>query len=246
MDKEYYRLEADSQSTDDESLGHERYQPRRPSPLHWLMHGLSVLVIFTLVIHVYFERGANTSREDKASRHYSPLWDVVKYSERVYDHVLIDMNESPSPFKGKPRPELDAAWAGIMNQSLILITEDEMKRINQPIENAYGHDGKYFAFVEVFHQLHCLNLVRKFIHRESYPDYTSFHDDPGMVDYHVDHCLDVLRQKIMCDSDIDLIVYNDRSRQKLAPEPRFDIQHTCRNFEDIRQWTLAHGVQSEL
>lgn len=66
-----------------------------------------------------------------------------------------------------------------------MITEQDMKRLNEPTQNAYAYNGKYFALVDGFHQLHCVDLVRKYIYRDSYPEYTAFHDTEKTISYHV-------------------------------------------------------------
>lgn len=44
-----------------------------------------------------------------------------------------------------------------------------------------------------------------------------------------------------CDTDIDLIVYNIPRSEGEKPEARFSIPRLCRNFDEIRQWTLENG-----
>lgn len=68
---------------------------------------------------------------------------------------------------------------------MILITEGDMKRLNEPTQNAYAHNGKYFALVDGFHQLHCVDLVRKYIYGESYPECIAFDDSERTISYHV-------------------------------------------------------------
>lgn len=46
--------------------------------------------------------------------------------------------------------------------------------------------------------------------------------------YHVDHCIDIIRQKIQCDSDIDIIVYTDHSEEGRQPKARFHIEHVSK------------------
>lgn len=68
---------------------------------------------------------------------------------------------------------------------MILITEEDMNRINESTQNAYKLNGKYFALVAAFHQLHCVDLLRKYIYRESYLEYIAFHDSESMISNHV-------------------------------------------------------------
>lgn len=52
--------------------------------------------------------------------------------------------------------------------------------------------------------------------------------------------------KLMCESDIGVFTF------KMYPElpveghwPDFSTLHTCRNFDDIRNWAMIHSVTFE-
>lgn len=56
------------------------------------------------------------------------------------------------------------------------------------------------------------------------------------------HCLDILRQQLMC--TIDVGVFGQVWLYPDAPEPfvDFNTQHRCRNFEQIREWAEKHQL----
>lgn len=56
---------------------------------------------------------------------------------------------------------------------------------------------------------------------------------------HISHCLDAIREAIMCASDISVITWqwNDRAQKALG---HGDILHTCRSFEKITEWAIAN------
>jgi len=51
----------------------------------------------------------------------------------------------------------------------------------------------------------------------------------------VDHCIEMLRQVLMCSSDLGIITYNFVS---FRPEawPDFNTVHQCRDFEKVVNW----------
>ena len=51
----------------------------------------------------------------------------------------------------------------------------------------------------------------------------------------------MLRQKLMCDADTNLITYN-WIQNHYAPHPNFNVQHKCGNYENLVQHTLAHSI----
>lgn len=63
------------------------------------------------------------------------------------------------------------------------------------------------AEIDVFHQLHCLNALRKALvmNYDYYWGAKWGFEPPLMFTTHLEHCMDILRQNIMCHSDVDAI-----------------------------------------
>jgi hypothetical protein len=57
--------------------------------------------------------------------------------------------------------------------------------------------------------------------------------------HHTMHCADVLRQGLLCAADSTLIFKTDDIKW-----PGDGGNLTCRNFEALKQWTLAHDYVS--
>ncbi|KAI1291045.1 hypothetical protein F5Y03DRAFT_400990 [Xylaria venustula] len=62
--------------------------------------------------------------------------------------------------------------------------------------------GGYMASLEATHQLHCLDMLRKFSFRDYYADKAAQFADPHKLLTHMDHCTEMLRQVIMCNADL--------------------------------------------
>ncbi|KAL9126805.1 MAG: hypothetical protein Q9217_004200 [Psora testacea] len=58
--------------------------------------------------------------------------------------------------------------------------------------------------------------------------------------HRADHCIDNLRQNLMCKADVSLLTFdwvdNDR-----APKPNFAIEHECHNWDRIEEWAKEHA-----
>lgn len=54
-----------------------------------------------------------------------------------------------------------------------------------------------------------------------------------------DHCIDILRQLVMCTSDVSVITAN-WVRDFPGPYPDFSVMHKCRNFEKVLHWSETH------
>lgn len=137
---------------------------------------------------------------------------------------------------------------------MILVNNETLQALDPTSEPTKGIDGYFYATVEVYHQLHCLDITRKFIFRDQYQHVNTFQDPPDTVWEHVgessflfrvdysnsmqDHCIDLLRQVLMCNADIGLIFYTDVGRRQ--PVARVSTTHMCRNFADITDWVNRH------
>lgn len=86
-------------------------------------------------------------------------------------------------YRGKPSPEIDAAWLEIgLGTPAIRLYDDDLKRLNKSdtpdrplhrIPDEFG--GGYLAMLEVFHLLHCLNSLRKAMDKEYYAEERAMH-----------------------------------------------------------------------
>ena len=56
-----------------------------------------------------------------------------------------------------------------------------------------------------------------------------------------DHCIELIRQALMCNADVGLITYDWVEGFEL-PFPNLNTRHTCRDFERIYEWYDRHKV----
>lgn len=99
--------------------------------------------------------------------------------------------------------------------------------------------------LDVFHQLHCLNLMRKLVYPETFPmDLTSGSDEAEDNVYHMEHCYDQLRQSLQCAADTSTI-YWEWSVPKKKMFGNLKTTHTCKDFSKIRDWAVDHQLQEE-
>ncbi len=60
------------------------------------------------------------------------------------------------------------------------------------------------------------------------------------------HCLDILRQQLMCTVDIGVLGQVWWNRDQPTAYPDFNTQHKCRNFEEVRQWAFEHQAPEDV
>ncbi|KAB5550021.1 hypothetical protein GE09DRAFT_1223832 [Coniochaeta sp. 2T2.1] len=174
----------------------------------------------------------------KKTSYYSPLL------EDDSDAIEYDV------YKGTPNKELDEAWEYVqhMNNSGVggnVIDRIDKSRIAVKYPEAQG--GQYEVGIEVFHHVHCLNLIRQYTYREYYnrPENRplGFTDSEEVIRAHIDHCIEMLRQALMCQGDVGIITYNWVKPWGIYPD--FSTNHKCRKFDKIVEWADRHILPVE-
>jgi hypothetical protein len=112
-----------------------------------------------------------------------------------------------------------------------------------PFTNDTSH---YIVELDVFHQLHCLNMLRKLVYPDVYTmDLTSGSEKAIDNIFHMEHCYEQLRQSLQCSSDISTI-YWEWSEKKQRMFGNVRTTHTCKNFGKIRDWAVEHKAETDL
>ncbi|KAI8626643.1 hypothetical protein F5Y19DRAFT_445625 [Xylariaceae sp. FL1651] len=219
-------------------------EPRRaPSLRTWVARGIwlcSGWIAFLLLI-LY---GLNEPLKPDYS--FKGMGDLPRRSTKFQGSFRSD-----SPYRGPPGPDVDAAWERytaspwIDGTAVVLgVDEDEViksgKHLDQEWANSTVHlepenGGGVMATLEIFHQLHCLDLIRKYTHYTEYKSTLSLVDtDPDLSRNHIDHCIEIIRQSIMCHADTELIIFHWVEGVP-NPYPDFNVWHTCRDPEQVLQ-----------
>ncbi|KAF7981253.1 hypothetical protein HWV62_34129 [Athelia sp. TMB] len=108
-----------------------------------------------------------------------------------------------------------------------------------------GDEQHYIVELDVFHQLHCLNLIRKSIWPEHYPEVQEARYTPleggGAFD-HVDHCLNAIRESLTCNADLTPVTWHWNERDQISKFD-FDAIHTCVSWEAVHAWTAENTAR---
>ncbi|KAE8380419.1 hypothetical protein BDV26DRAFT_290346 [Aspergillus bertholletiae] len=213
---------------------------------------VGVFIIYTIVVFVVgyvsttlgISRGKAVSDLSYLQEKYFPSLPQT-YDKSITFNGTLDY---PSEFRGAPSPDVDRAWnrsidLGAVNVSLSdedmkLLGVDPDTSVKLPLEDG----GIYRLHFEFSHQLHCLNFLRMWTYRDYYQEtQEEFSDTPAMQRMHIDHCIEMLRQFLMCHADTNLVSANwVAGREK--PYPNFNTKHTCRDFDAIVDWAWDHQI----
>ncbi|KXX81068.1 hypothetical protein MMYC01_202789 [Madurella mycetomatis] len=151
-----------------------------------------------------------------------------------------------TPFKGPPTASTDQAWQQYWNVWIFSVDEYayHLSKPEHPdaAVRVPASRRRYLATFAATHQLHCLyNLFRA-----TYLDYydeerNEYEQDPIRWHERVDHCVDIIRQKLECDRDTTLVTYN-WVKGKRAPVANFNVARQCALWDDMDQWAKDHEV----
>ncbi|OJJ50736.1 hypothetical protein ASPZODRAFT_126660 [Penicilliopsis zonata CBS 506.65] len=159
-------------------------------------------------------------------------------------------NNPPSIYRQDPSPEVDAAWHRIANINPIAMNADEVRRngydpsivAEWPAEYGFG-PGAFVGRLDVFHELHCLDLLRREAHYEHYyPEWPKSEGGaPEDHRVHISHCVYSLLQSLMCSASTDPFIHYwvDVGDE---PYPDFSINRQCRDFDAVLRWQEENSV----
>lgn len=127
--------------------------------------------------------------------------------------------------------------------------EEALQLPNKTSPEAPYEGSGYLIVLNVFHNLHCLDSIRKTLYYFADPKWTAednpyIHMGDGHIDSmlqaigqnmgitHVDHCIDALRQHQMCSVDITPNVFQ-YSPKDFGIRAMANVVHECRDFAKV-------------
>ncbi|KAJ3759347.1 hypothetical protein EV360DRAFT_69580 [Lentinula raphanica] len=162
---------------------------------------------------------------------YSPAQDQVRYEERQFD--LARMPDAPTPFQATPSEELDELWKDLFRYSVNQIPKSQARFLQPKTVPIPGDTSNYIVGLDMFHQIHCLYSIHKVLN----PDYY-----PKIWEDHSSHCIELLREAIMCSGSITPLVWQWNDTLGEA-EMRWDVVHTCRSFDLVHKWAKDNQLR---
>ncbi|KAF4456445.1 tat pathway signal sequence [Fusarium austroafricanum] len=241
-------LVEDHQDSDEDSESFHYVPPRRRHCtgcrcFGWLFSLLSI--IFISAISGAWIAMAYLNIDQTCAIHttkWSPvLKDVpITYQEQPFDGNFMEENS----FRKNGSHEVDKAWEslGVDYRPGVISYEDGIASglTDAHVQVSPEHGGGFIVNVEGMHHLHCLNLLRKSLYF-NYDHYKkmgghAFKNDGEVFRLHVTHCLDTIRQVLMCNVDTGVLgqVWYDKKDPNAFPD--FNTKHTCKNYDDIRKF----------
>lgn len=126
------------------------------------------------------------------------------------ENATLPLESLHSKYRGSPSPEVDAAWEHITTTHLFPLSREEVIKMGKdpdytvlmPEEFGFGA-GMHAGFMDVFHNIHCLDFLR----REAYSDYYGASAKSPLGKQHLDHCVEILLEDFLCRPNMEVITY---------------------------------------
>ncbi|KAH6648691.1 hypothetical protein BKA67DRAFT_594163 [Truncatella angustata] len=96
-------------------------------------------------------------------------------------------------------------------------------------------DDAYGAVFDVYHQLHCLNSLRKIAYGNYYNASQGRAETLKLREMHINHCADILFQAIQCSGNVNLMTLHWMETQD-NPWPDMSINRKCINFDHLTEF----------
>ncbi|KAF2737917.1 hypothetical protein EJ04DRAFT_430058, partial [Polyplosphaeria fusca] len=169
----------------------------------------------------------------------------LKSVDTEYQNIRFSgLRDFDSEWRGEPSPRLEEAWESVTERiTTFPVTKEDVVRsgitldLNALVRYPEERGGEIIGSVEWTHQLHCLNMLRKYLRYPYYKDAAEplFLNPISETINHLDHCVDMLRQHIMCNADQGLVLnYWVEGRDHRHVD--FNTAHKCRNFDAAYEW----------
>ncbi|KAJ7485403.1 hypothetical protein FB451DRAFT_1229610 [Mycena latifolia] len=191
------------------------------------------LAIALFLLSARAPTATSTSTLPLHSQHslYSPALGAVDYEVKVFDDNIYG---SFSPFYLPSSPALDEMWHDLYGNGISRLVKEEAARLPNKTRPIPG-DESHYACSLLFHSLHCL------LDPDHYPEWRISPNiwPPSKAEtestMHIFHCVDLIRQSLMCQGDTSMVVFqwDDGTKEYRL---RADVAHTCRKFDKLQDW----------
>ncbi|PHH78507.1 hypothetical protein CDD82_3016 [Ophiocordyceps australis] len=160
---------------------------------------------------------------------------------------LFELNEL---YSDPPSPETDAAWNALLpfGRGYVFVDEPSQYSLEPGIETDWGQ----IYSVSMYHQMHCLGLVRRNYWRllnailQNSTD-TYAEAEHQFVNSHTGHCFDYFRQSFECAADMTLEWPRLEEDGRRYQVDGGDIPHVCaskqalKHYMDVYHFNNSHN-----
>ena len=184
----------------------------------------------------------------------------------MYDQVDLEMSpqklngtlfypKEPSIARQLPNDAADAVWEEWELARYLPITADQIRAMGKDpstvaklADEDWGlGDDAYVGTFDIYHELHCVNSLRRIVYGEYYNETRGIASGKHrtkkgeMWEVHINHCIDMLVQTLQCSGNLNLITMHYVAEQEY-PAPDMSINRQCINFDKLTEWRKDNSI----
>jgi hypothetical protein len=149
-----------------------------------------------------------------------------------------------NPFTGTPSGRTSLAWKALMSGYNVRVPRRLLQPGQDSIPLSDGSDD-VVGSLGVFHYLHCLDSIRHQIAGMGCHD-TDWGAD-GVLPAHFDHCIESLRQWLICQPDLTLrtTYWTQGPDGETFAQANNTVEHTCVDWSRVAEWTQERQMRAD-
>ncbi|KAK5661911.1 hypothetical protein OQA88_10020 [Cercophora sp. LCS_1] len=216
-----------------------------------LLGFVAVLLVSVLALLVYVALALRGPPTDEQCARQLSLWSPALEAVSYVNYDWPNEFDSTSKYRGPPTLELEEIWENLTMKPMVELPPSTLPLLNRSGATNHGYvhayndpSRGYIAVIEVFHQLHCLNMLRqytwwlmgKYSSTDGLELPTSLREGPVGNRMHADHCIETLRLSLFCSADVTPLLIRIDPEATMGDRADFSSHHRCRDFEKIEGW----------
>ncbi|KAF9891375.1 hypothetical protein FE257_004231 [Aspergillus nanangensis] len=175
-------------------------------------------------------------RRKSPNFYYSPAQHLVRYKTVAFESGF---GRDKSAYSGYPNDENKKAWEDLYQYAIVKVPRLEAAKLVNHTAPLPADPNYSVVGIDVFHQLHCLDYLRNLAWGVDMGMDAQNEPEREQLNTRMDHCVNSIRQSLMCSADISTIQWNWVEKDQLY-NPDLRTIHTCRDFEAIRDWAVEN------
>lgn len=205
-----------------------------------LIHVSLIALILASIPQAYLPWNANHGIVQDDST-WSPIQQFVEYEVKSRDSHGHDKVQK---YDGPPTVDKDRAWDRLIKPAYFNATFEDLERAGESLDNVTQlTGGGYLASIGVYHELHCVRQLRFYIYKDRYYPNISKTED-RYLRIHLDHCIEALRETIMCSGNTALISFYWDKPTATQPAAQSNARSQCAQWDSIERWGHSRMVST--
>lgn len=221
-------------------LEESREQRWLPRPLAWTLIASIHILISTFLVAAILQNPSLAHRMSPPTHSSQPF--SIRTDNLLFDDALSYSTHQPEAdawktglFCGAPSRDSNAAWDRLQQVRGVAITSKVASRLKLPETGLSAGNGMTATLLGVQHNLHCIRFLRQVLHPSYYyPNQTVTERKERVM--HAGHCLEALRQSVMCKPDLTPrgVVWEDDEKSNIKVNPSAKLE--CLEWSSLVGW----------